>query len=146
MVACLRLVVGNEAKSEKLFRQQRFVTLQLITLDTGWLLRLGRPVWFVKQTFKASSTVKKGEEKGYFYFVGRRVIILLQKGCAVRLCPDIVEQTQNGYETFARCGDVMAEEFNVEKESATNSCLNIKSLVKVKSTCSLCKNYSIMRQ
>ncbi len=90
---------------------KRFVTLLAHPrLKQVGLIEVGATcVGSVKQTFKASSTVKKGEEKGYFYFGGSTVITLFQKG-AVRLCPDIVEQTQNGYETFARCGDVMAEE------------------------------------
>ena len=48
--------------------------------------------------------VKKGEEKGYFEFGGSTIVLLLQHG-KVRLDADLVENSENGYETIVRMGE-----------------------------------------
>ena len=48
--------------------------------------------------------MKKGDEKGYFEFGGSTVVLLLQNG-KVRLDADLVENSENGYETIVRMGE-----------------------------------------
>ena len=47
---------------------------------------------------------KKGEEKGYFEFGGSTIVLLLQHG-KVRLDSDLIENSENGYETIVRMGE-----------------------------------------
>ena len=51
-----------------------------------------------------SCQVKKGEEKGYFEFGGSTIVLLLQHG-KVRLDADLIENSENGYETIVRMGE-----------------------------------------
>ena len=48
--------------------------------------------------------VKKGEEKGFFEFGGSTVVMLIQHG-KVRLDADLIENSENGYETVVRMGE-----------------------------------------
>lgn len=48
--------------------------------------------------------VKKGEEKGYFEFGGSTIVLLLQHG-KVRMDSDLIENSENGYETIVRMGE-----------------------------------------
>ena len=48
--------------------------------------------------------VKKGEEKGYFEFGGSTIVLLLQYG-KVRMDSDLIENSENGYETIVRMGE-----------------------------------------
>ena len=48
--------------------------------------------------------VKKGEEKGYFEFGGSTIVLLLQHG-RVRMDSDLIENSENGYETIVRMGE-----------------------------------------
>lgn len=54
------------------------------------------------QTYNGSS-IKKGEEKGYFKFGGSTVILLFEKG-KIRVDNDILINTANGYETSVKMG------------------------------------------
>ena len=47
---------------------------------------------------------KKGEEKGYFEFGGSTIVLLLQHG-KVRMDSDLIENSENGYETIVRMGE-----------------------------------------
>ena len=47
---------------------------------------------------KESAPVKRGEEKGYFEYGGSTIIVLTQKGAAAPR-PDLLKNTENGYET-----------------------------------------------
>ena len=51
----------------------------------------------IVQTYKANSSVKKGEEKGYFSFGGSTVVILIPEK-RVRLEDDILRNTLDGTE------------------------------------------------
>ena len=44
------------------------------------------------------------EEKGYFEFGGSTIVLLIQHG-KVRLDADLVENSENGYETIVRMGE-----------------------------------------
>lgn len=61
----------------------------------------------ISQTFVSGRAVGKGEEKGVFKFGGSCVITLFQAG-RVRFDADLVEQSANYIETYARMGDRMA--------------------------------------
>jgi len=62
----------------------------------------------IVQTYLSGRPVKKGEEKGLFKFGGSMVITLFQPG-RIRLDTDLVEQTANGLETYARVGERLGE-------------------------------------
>jgi len=57
----------------------------------------------IVQTYKGSS-VKKGEEKGYFKFGGSTIILLFEKS---KICVDkaLLNNTANGYETAVKMGE-----------------------------------------
>ena len=48
--------------------------------------------------------VRRGDEKGYFEFGGSTIAVLLQKDAA-RIDEDILQNTQDGYETVVRMGE-----------------------------------------
>ena len=52
--------------------------------------------------------VKKGQEKGYFEFGGSTVILLLQNE-GVRIDSDLLENSEEGYETILRMGERIGE-------------------------------------
>ena len=58
--------------------------------------------------FPFRKPVKKGQEKGWFEFGGSTIILLLQHG-KVRLDYDLIENTENGYETVVRMGERIGE-------------------------------------
>ena len=53
-----------------------------------------------------SGTVVRGEEKGYFEFGGSTVILLLEGGKA-DIDKDLLENTQDGYETLVKLGEAI---------------------------------------
>ena len=58
----------------------------------------------IKQTYTPDTLVKKGDEKGYFYFGGSTCIMLFEKG-KVKIDKDIVENTLQGLETKVYMGE-----------------------------------------
>jgi phosphatidylserine decarboxylase len=62
----------------------------------------------IQQSFVPGRAVTKGEEKGLFAFGGSCVITIFQKG-RIRFDADIVEQSANHLETYARMGDRLGE-------------------------------------
>ena len=65
----------------------------------------------IVQTYKANSTVKKGEEKGYFLFGGSTCILVFEKDKVV-IDKDIIENTQNKIETRIYMGEKFGNEKN----------------------------------
>lgn len=61
----------------------------------------------IHQTFSAKKPILKGQEKGFFRFGGSAVMTFFEPG-RVRLAEDILRNTQNQREVYARMGDVMA--------------------------------------
>jgi phosphatidylserine decarboxylase len=61
----------------------------------------------IVETFLEDRPCAKGEEKGLFKFGGSCVITLFEKG-RVQLAPDLVRESTQHRETYARMGDVMA--------------------------------------
>lgn len=70
----------------------------LIMMEVGALL-VGRIV-----NLPSGSSVCRGEEKGYFQFGGSTIVLLAQAG-KVQIDPDLLENTQNGFETVVRYGE-----------------------------------------
>ena len=60
------------------------------------------------QTFVEERVLQAGEEKGLFKFGGSCVITLFQKG-RIKFADDLVEQSSQQIETYARMGDVLGE-------------------------------------
>jgi phosphatidylserine decarboxylase len=60
----------------------------------------------IVQTFVPNRPVAKGEEKGLFKFGGSCVITLFQRD-RVKLADDLLRESANHIETYARMGDRM---------------------------------------
>ncbi len=59
------------------------------------------------ETYKPGS-VKKGAEMGYFAFGGSTILMLIDKN-KVKIDYDILKNTKNGFETYVRMGEKIAE-------------------------------------
>ncbi|MDP0494221.1 MAG: phosphatidylserine decarboxylase [Fusobacterium sp. JB021] len=58
----------------------------------------------IVQSYKSNSLVKKGDEKGYFYFGGSTVILLIEKNKVI-IDEDILENSKKGLETQIKMGE-----------------------------------------
>jgi phosphatidylserine decarboxylase len=58
----------------------------------------------IVQSYKPNTAVKKGEEKGYFFFGGSTCILLFEKG-KIEIDKDIIENSKNGLETKVYMGE-----------------------------------------
>ena len=58
----------------------------------------------IKQTYSPDTTVKKGDEKGYFYFGGSTCVLVFEKG-KVHIDRDLVENSKKGIETKVYMGE-----------------------------------------
>lgn len=61
----------------------------------------------MKQVYTGNEVVYKGQEKGYFFFGGSTVILLFEKG-KITFSKDLVENTNNGLETWLKMGETIA--------------------------------------
>jgi phosphatidylserine decarboxylase len=61
----------------------------------------------IVQTFDRAASVAKGGEKGYFAFGGSCVVTLFARG-RIRFDRDLVEQSRQQIEVYARMGERMA--------------------------------------
>ena len=91
------------------WENKRYVTrLQTKALGEVVLLEVGATcVGTVIHTAVPHVPVKKGDEKGYFRFGGSCFITIFERG-QVRFCEDLVENSAQGREVYARVGDVAA--------------------------------------
>lgn len=60
----------------------------------------------IRQTYDPGQPVRKGDEQGYFAFGGSTVITLFEPG-RVQIAEDLLRNTAEGTETFARQGDIL---------------------------------------
>ncbi len=60
------------------------------------------------QTYPANSTIKKGDEKGYFAFGGSTLVLLFEKG-KITFDEDLISNTKNGLETYIQMGENIAK-------------------------------------
>ena len=58
----------------------------------------------IVQTYTAGKPVAKGDEKGYFRFGGSSTLLLFEPG-RIALAPDLLEQSREQRELYARVGD-----------------------------------------
>lgn len=73
----------------------------------------------IVQTYKGS-TVKKGEEKGYYKFGGSTVVLLFEKS-KIQIDEDLLINTLKGYETAVKMGE------RIGKESKRDKTANLQS-------------------
>lgn len=65
----------------------------------------------IKQSYKSNSYVKKGEEKGYFYFGGSTCVLVFEMG-KVKIDEDLLENTKKGIETKVYMGEKIGISLN----------------------------------
>ena len=65
----------------------------------------------IKQSYTPDNFVKKGEEKGYFYFGGSTCILVFEKD-KIKIDKDLIENTKNGIETKVYMGEKIGVAFN----------------------------------
>ena len=91
-----------------LWENKRFVT-EVDTEEVGKVLMLeigATNVGSVNLTYVPTRLVKKGEEKGYFAFGGSATFTIFEPG-RVKLAADLLEQTVQQRELYAKMGDYM---------------------------------------
>ncbi|MGN0867996.1 MAG: phosphatidylserine decarboxylase [Akkermansia sp.] len=91
-----------------LWTNKRELTV-LHTPDCGEVLLLAvgaTGVGSIFQTYRAGEPVCKGDEQGYFAFGGSTVMSFFEPG-RITLAPDLVANTAEGFETYARQGDLL---------------------------------------
>ncbi len=83
-------------------------TLTMLTTEnfgTVLVLEIGATnVGSIVQTYRPGAMVAKGDEKGYFRFGGSSTLLLFEPG-RVRLADDLLENSRNQIELYARVGD-----------------------------------------
>ena len=89
-------IYKENAREYSLLRTEAFG--DVLMMEVGALL-VGRIV-----NHHGQSSVRRGEEKGYFQFGGSTVILLLPKGAAL-IDPDIMENSRAHIETIVRMGE-----------------------------------------
>lgn len=91
-----------------LWTNKRELTV-LHTPDCGEVLLLAvgaTGVGSIFQTYRAGAPVCKGDEQGYFAFGGSTVMSFFEPG-HITLAPDLATNTAEGFETYARQGDLL---------------------------------------
>ncbi len=98
--------VALKRRLKYLIENKREVTLIASTqFGTVASIEVGATnVGSIRQSFVPGRAVLKGDEKGLFAFGGSCVITVFQRG-RIRLDADILEQSANHLETYARMGD-----------------------------------------
>lgn len=85
--------------------RRALTTLETEKFGTVLLLEIGATnVGSIVQTYQPGTMVAKGDEKGYFRFGGSSTLLLFEPG-RVRLADDLIEQSRNQTELYARVGD-----------------------------------------
>jgi phosphatidylserine decarboxylase len=89
-----------------LIENKRVVTLMETTrFGTVGVIEVGATnVGSIQQSFVPGRAVQKGDEKGLFAFGGSCVITIFQRG-RIRFDADIVKQSEQQLETYAKMGD-----------------------------------------
>ena len=91
-----------------LWENKRFVTeIETDELGKVLVLEIGATnVGSVNLTYVPTRVVKKGEEKGYFAFGGSAIFTIFEPG-RVKLADDLLEQSAQQRELYAKVGDYM---------------------------------------
>lgn len=96
-----------------IFWENKRVVTSLESADFGEIqyVEVGATmVGSITQTYMPGEQVAKGEEKGYFAFGGSSVVILFEKN-RMKFDSDLLENTANGFETYARFGERVGQMF-----------------------------------
>ena len=91
-----------------LWTNKRELTL-LRTAEVGDVLILAvgaTGVGAIYQTYTPGAPVQKGDEQGYFAFGGSTIMTFFEPG-RVQLAADLLQQTADGHELYARQGDTL---------------------------------------
>ena len=93
-----------------LWENKRFVTeIETDELGKVLVLEIGATnVGSVNLTYVPTRAVKKGEEKGYFAFGGSATFTIFEPG-RVKLADDLLEQSAQQRELYAKVGDYMGK-------------------------------------
>jgi len=93
-----------------LWQNKRTITpIKTETMGTVLMLEIGATcVGSILQTYEAGQPVDKGAEKGYFAFGGSSTITIFEPG-AVTLADDLLKNSAQQIETYARMGDAMGD-------------------------------------
>ncbi len=122
LAGCLHTVNPAAGELHPIYKEnaREYALLQTTNFGTILMMEVGAMmVGKIRNRFKTPRKVDKGEEKGYFEFGGSTVILLLQHG-KVRLDYDLLENTENGYETIVRMGERIGEQ-KLPKRTGKNS-------------------------
>jgi phosphatidylserine decarboxylase len=103
--------IALRRKLAYLWENKRMVTiLETPHLGRVLLLEIGATnVGSINETFSPGQAVKRGDEKGFFAFGGSATATIFEPG-RVKLADDLVENTRQGRELYARMGSRMAIE------------------------------------
>lgn len=89
--------------------KRELTVLETETYGRVLLLEIGATcVGTICQTFSPGTRVSKGDEKGYFKFGGSSTITIFERG-RIEFADDLVENSLQQRELFARMGDHMAK-------------------------------------
>ena len=100
-------IYKENAREYCLLKTEKFGTI--LMMEVGAMM-----VGKISNLQKKTATVKKGQEKGNFEFSGSTVILLLQPG-KVRIDYDLLDNTEEGYETIVKMGERIGECKKVKK-------------------------------
>ena len=94
-------IYKENAREYTLLKTKQFGTI--LMMEVGAMM-----VGKITNLHKNPATVKKGQEKGNFEFGGSTIILLIQPG-KVRIAYDLIENTEEGYETIVKMGERIGE-------------------------------------
>lgn len=94
-------IYRENAREYVLLKTEKFGTI--LMMEVGAMM-----VGKITNLYTGKTYVRKGQEKGYFEFGGSTVILLLQNE-GVRIDSDLLENSEEGYETILRMGERIGE-------------------------------------
>ncbi len=101
---------------EKLYCQNKreLTVLESDYLDKILMLEVGATgVGTIIQTYQPGQRVEKGAEKGYFKFGGSTTILFLKKN-VIKMDQDLLDNTEQGYETKVKMGEALGKALKKE--------------------------------
>lgn len=105
-------IYKENAREYTLLKTEKFGTV--LMMEVGAMM-----VGKITNHLRKPAVVKKGQEKGCFEFGGSTIVLLLQYG-HVRMDYDLVENSENGYETIVRMGERIGE-YKLPKRTGKNN-------------------------
>lgn len=91
--------------------RRTLTTIQSETFGPILMIEIGAMcVGSIIQTFTPNKTIKKGDEKGFFRFGGSSTILLFKKN-RIKLANDLIEQSLQNKELYAKIGDFLGSIF-----------------------------------